>query len=74
MSNEIPVHFHNRSNYDHHFIMKKLANEFKGKFKYLGGNTETYKTFSVPIEKEIKKINKGGNEDITTVSSKAKFI
>ena len=28
--NEIPVVFQNGSNYEHHFIMKELANQFKG--------------------------------------------
>ena len=41
--NEIPVVFHNGSNYDYHFITKELANEFEGQFKCLG---------------EIKKITK----------------
>ena len=53
--NKIPVVFHNRSNYDYHFIMKELANEFKDKFECLGENTETQKALPVPIEKEIKK-------------------
>ena len=48
---EIPVVFHDVSNYDHHFIMKELANELKGQFGCLGENTEKYKTFSVSIEK-----------------------
>ena len=39
----------------------------------LGENTENHKTFSVPIEKEIQKIDKDGNEYIT-VSYKIKFI
>ena len=43
--------------------MKELASEFEGKFKYLEENTENCKTFSVPIEKEIQKIHKDGNED-----------
>ena len=30
--NEIPVVFHNGSNYDNHFIIKELAEEFEGKF------------------------------------------
>ena len=55
MSIEIPVVFHNESNYDSHFIMKELANEFKGKFECLGENINTKKTFSVPIEKKLKK-------------------
>ena len=49
--NEIPVVFHNGSNYDYYFIIKELVNKFEGQFKYLGENTEKYKTFSVQIEK-----------------------
>ena len=49
---EIPVVFHNGSRYDHHFIIKRLAKEFKGNFKCLGKNTEKYITFSVAIKKE----------------------
>ena len=30
---------------------------------------ENYKTFPVLIEKEIRKVNKDGNEDITTFSA-----
>ena len=48
---EIPVLFHNGSTCDYHFIIKELANEFKGKFECFGENTEKYITFSVPIEK-----------------------
>ena len=33
--NEIPVVFHNGSNYDHHFIIKKIANEFEEEFECL---------------------------------------
>ena len=43
---EIPVKIHNGSKYDYHFIIKELAEEFKG------GNTEKYISFSVPIKKE----------------------
>ena len=53
--NEIPVVFHNGSNYDYHFIIKELSNEFEGKFECLGKNKEKYKTFSIPIEKESQK-------------------
>ena len=31
-------------------------------------------TFSVPIEKEITKIDKDGNESVVTISCKIKFI
>ena len=44
--NEIPVVFHNSSNYDDHFIIKELANAFQRKFECLGENRENYKHFS----------------------------
>ena len=40
--------------YDYHFIIKVLAEEFKGQFECLGENTEKCITFSVPIKKEFK--------------------
>ena len=49
---EIPVKIHNGSKYDYHFIIKELAEEFKGQFECLGENTEKYITFSVPIKKK----------------------
>ena len=49
---KIPIVFHNGSTYDYHFVIKKLAEEFKGDFKCLGENTEKYITFSVPLTKE----------------------
>ena len=47
-----PTVFHNGSTYDYHFVIKKLAEEFKGDFECLGENTEKYITFSVPLKKE----------------------
>ena len=49
--NQISVVFRNSSNYDYHFIIKELANEFEGQFECLGENKEKYKKFSVPIKK-----------------------
>ena len=40
MSKKIPIVFHNGSNYDYHFIIKELAEEFKTQFICLGENTE----------------------------------
>ena len=37
-------------------------------------NAENYKTFSAPIEKEIRKVDKDDNEGIITISYKIKFI
>ena len=66
MLNEILVVFHNRSNYDYHFIITELPNKFEGRFQI----TEKHKTFSVPVEKEVTKINKYGNESAVTICFK----
>ena len=63
---EIPVKIHNGSKYDYHFIIKELAEEFKGQFECLGENTEKYITFSIPIKNE--------NEDGKTITNKIKYI
>ena len=49
---EIPVKFHNDSKYDYHFIIKELAEVFKGEFEWLEENTEKYMSFSVSIKKK----------------------
>ena len=36
--------------------------------------TEKYKTFSVPIEKEVTEIDKDGNESVAIISWNIKFI
>ena len=74
MPNEICVVFHKGSNYNYHFIIKELANEFDEQFECIGENTEKYKTFSVLIEKEVINIDKDGNENVITISYKIKFI
>ena len=58
MSNEIPVVFHNGSNYDYHFFIKELEKEFNKQFESLVENIQKYKTFSLPIEKEVTKLIK----------------
>ena len=67
MTNQIPVVFHNGSNYDYHFMIKELANEFHRQFERLGKNTEKYKKNYVPREKEVTSIVKDGNESVTTI-------
>ena len=49
---KVPVVFSNGSTYDYHFIIKQLAENFKGQFECLGENTKKYITFSVPIKKD----------------------
>ena len=58
MPNQIPVVFHNRSNYDYLFMSKELANKFEGQFESFEVNIEKYKTFFVPTEKEVTKVDK----------------
>ena len=74
MPNEIPLVFHNGSNYDYHFIIKELANDFEGQFECLGENKEKYKTLSLPIKKESTKIDKDSNKVVLNISYKIKFI
>ena len=47
---EIPAVFHNGSKYNYHFITKKLANKFEGKFECIWENNQKYETFSIPIK------------------------
>ena len=70
---KIPVFFQNGLNYDYHFTIKELANESIGQLECLGEYTEKYKTLSLPIEKEIIKVDKEGNENFITFSYKIKF-
>ena len=74
MPKEVSIVFHNGSNYDNHFIIKELAEEFEEKFTCLGENTEKYITFSVPIEKEVTRIDKRGKEVTKTISYRLEFI
>ena len=55
---KIPNVFHNGSNYDYHFIIEELAEEFKRQFTCLGENTKKYIIFRVRIEKEVARISK----------------
>ena len=68
---EIPVVFHNESNYHYHFIIKELA---EGKFNCLGKNSEKCITFSVLIEKEVTKIDKKGEEITKTILYRLQLI
>ena len=69
-----PIVFHNGSNYDYHFIIKELAQEFQKQFTCLGENTEKYITFTVPIEKEVTRIDKNGEEIAKNISYILHFI
>ena len=64
----ITIAFDNGYNYDYHFLIKELAEEFKKQFICLGGNMEKYITFTVPIENEVNRIDKN-REKITKIIS-----
>ena len=49
---KISILFHNGSNYDYHFMIIELAEEFKKQFTCLWEHTQKYVTFTVPIEKK----------------------
>ena len=68
-----PIVFHNGSNYDHHFIIKELAEEFKKQFTCLGQNTKKYITFTVPI-KNVTRIDKNGEKITKNISFILQFI
>ena len=59
---KVTIFFRNGSNYDCYFIIKELTEEFKKKFNWLGEITEKYITFTVPIKKEVTKIDKIGEQ------------
>ena len=55
-------------------IIKELAEEFKKGFTCLVENTEKYITFTVPVEKEVTRINKNGEEVTKNISYISQFI
>ena len=74
MPQKIPIAFHNGSNYDYHFIIKQLGEEFKKQFTCLGESTEKYITFAFPIEKEVTRIDKNREEITSNISYILQFI
>ena len=74
LPNKISIVFYNGSNYDCHFIIKELAQELKKQFTCLGENAEKYITFAVPIEKEVKRIDKNGEKITKNISYILQFI
>ena len=53
---DIPVFFHNGTNYDFNLIINELAKEFRSEMRWIPLNTNM--SFSIPIKKEIKEQRK----------------
>ena len=49
---DIPVLFHNGSNYDFNLIITELAKEFRSELQCIPVNTNKYMSFSIPIKKK----------------------
>ena len=62
-----PTAFYNGSNFDYHFIIKELAEEFDKNYLFRR-NSGKYMTFSVVIEKELGRIYKKGEEMTKNIS------
>ena len=61
-------------NLTNHIIIKELAKKIQKQFACLGENTEKYKTFSVPIEREVTRIDTNGEGITKNVSYRLQFI
>ena len=70
----IPIVFYNGSNYDYQFIIKELTEKFKKQLTCLGESTEIYTTFTIPIEKEVTKIDENGEKITKNIPYILQFI
>ena len=50
---DIPVIFHNGSNYDFNLIITGLAKEFRSEMRCIPLNTDKYMSFLIPLKKQI---------------------
>ena len=46
------------------FYFKRISQRVAGKFECLWENAKKSQTFSIPIEKEVAKIDKNDNENV----------
>ena len=72
---EIPVVFHNESNFDYHYIIKELAKEFERKFSCFEENTKkNRKPFQCQQEKKLRGLIKMGKKTTKTISHVLQFF
>ena len=70
---KIPVDFQNGSNYDYHFIIKKISKRVWKPNWTFWRKTKKCKPFFILIEREVTKFDKDGNKTIVTISYKRNF-
>ena len=63
---DVPVIFHNGSNYDFNLLIEEFAKEYKSDINWIPLNTNKYISFSVPIKKE--KIGPGDDDKVVKPS------
>ena len=66
--------FHNGSDCDYRFIITELANSLKENLIVQEKILKKYKTFSVSVTKDVKLIDKNGENVTETISYKLQFI
>ena len=71
---KIFIVFHNLSVYDYHFIIKRLVEFLGGQLICLRENAKKFITFSVPIEKDVTRIDEKGKQITKTISYRSQFI
>ena len=74
LSKDTLAAFHNGLNYGYRFILKGLAEEFEKKFSCLVENTQKYKSLSVLIEREVKRIDRFREKIAKTLSCRLKLL
>ena len=67
---DIPVFFHNVTDYDFNLIINELAKEFRSEMRCIPLNTNKYISFSIPIRKEIKEEQKEQKKKVITYNLK----
>ena len=67
---DIPVLFHNGSNYDFNLIITELAEEFKSELRCIPVNTNKYMSLSIPIKKKVYANSKNTKKKLLTYNLK----
>ena len=70
---DIPVFFHNSTNYDFNLIITELAKEFRSEMRCIPLNINKYMFFLIPTKKEIKQNDKN-EEKNKVINYNLRFI